>query len=186
MEPHYFLAIPVPRQINSAMMKQVKGHRQLQFKRWVHPEDLHLTLVFLGECSVKRLEQVRHEARALVGKWTPFQLELTEFGSFGRLEQPRIFWIGVKKQPLLELCREELFKMCQEVGFPLDPRPFTPHITLARKWVGDEDYKRFQLENEETFKSSWLVNDIVLYKNQLTEEPKYKVIERFSFGGRQI
>lgn len=178
MQPHYFLAIPVPEPLQSALTRQVRKH-ELRFKRWVHPKDIHLTLVFLGACSTNQLEQIKKDSRSVLAKWSSFCLELSTFGTFGDRRQPRIFWAGVKNQPMLLSLREELFEVCQELGLSLEKRPFAPHITLARKWIGETDYSEYQLELQQ----NWQVNEIVLYESQLTGDPKYKTVESFHFGG---
>ena len=88
------------------------------------PENLHLTLAFIGE-----LEDPGRVTSALSGlRFSSFEISLSAPGSFGNL-----LWAGVARNPALEalvLCiRERLSKH----GIPCDTRPFLPHITLIKK-----------------------------------------------------
>lgn len=185
MKAHYFLAIPVPRQVQSELIREARENEKLPFKRWVHPDDLHLTLVFLGDCTHYQLAQVKEKLENPLGNWTSFPIELSTYGIFGHQLQPRVFWMGVKDQPKLHAYREELFQMCSEIGFSLDRRPFAPHITLARKWAGEKDYVATLFDHRSLSQIKWQVNEIVLYETQFNVEPKYKVVETFRFGRAQ-
>ncbi|MDT8859338.1 RNA 2',3'-cyclic phosphodiesterase [Alkalihalobacillus sp. MEB130] len=182
MQSHYFIAVPLPADVKSKV-KNSFTQRTYPFKRWVHEEDLHLTLVFLGACTNEQLQKVQASCRSLLSNWGEFSLETSALGTYGSKTNPRIFWLGVKDEPKLYRLQQDIFTICVEAGFSLDKRAFSPHITLARKWVGDEPY----VPDQEGImaKEQWLVSDIVLYQSVLTETPKYKTIERFPLGEKQ-
>jgi 2'-5' RNA ligase len=180
MQSHYFIAVPLPKLIKQRLSETYRNKKEFQFKRWVHKEDLHLTLVFLGACSTKQLEQVKMHLESLLVNWDSFSLELSTTGTFGSKEKPRIFWVGVSNQPYLYSLRQEIFTKCEEIGFSLDQRPYSPHITLARNWVGENGYLTSLDTKVEG--NQWIVDEVILYKSVLTEEPKYKVVKSFQFG----
>ncbi|MET3505919.1 RNA 2',3'-cyclic phosphodiesterase [Halalkalibacter oceani] len=183
MQPHYFLAVPVPQLIQSALHQEARQSGQLQFQRWVHPNDIHLTLVFLGGCTEKQLHELVQHGRSLVENWAPFSLTLSQSGSFGQKKQPRIFWVGVKASQQLAVYQSQLADLCRSLGFAVDQRPYAPHLTLARKWAGDEEYNGdgLALGNGQ----SWEVNEIILYESHVQQEPKYKTYQAFSLKGVQ-
>lgn len=183
MQPHYFLAVPVPPPIQLAIHQEARQNEQLHFQRWVHPKDIHLTLVFLGGCTEQQLNELTRHGKDLVESWSPFSLTLSQSGSFGQKKQPRIFWTGVKASRQLADYQAQLADLCQTLGFSIDQRPYSPHLTLARKWAGDEDYHGdgIALGNGQ----SWEVKEIILYESHVHQEPKYKTYDAFSLKGVQ-
>ncbi len=98
----------------------------------VEPENLHLTLFFLGEQPPKVVERVQ-EAMATL-KFKPFVMRLQGLGAFPSQERPRVIWIGVTQgfeevQTIYKALRPKL----QAIPLRLEPEEeFVPHITIAR------------------------------------------------------
>ncbi|NEU29996.1 RNA 2',3'-cyclic phosphodiesterase [bacterium LRH843] len=180
MQPHYFFAITVPDHVKNEL-DSIRNNKSIEFKRWVHRDDLHLTLVFLGSCTEQQLNQIKDRFGKMIASFLPFQLMLSKAGVFGQKSKPRIFWVGVKEEPTLFAYQKELFKKCETLGFSLDKRPFSPHITLARQWTGDASFTELYLD-QLVNNFDWEVNEIILYESQLTGEPKYKAVKRFELG----
>ncbi|GAE25784.1 2'-5' RNA ligase [Halalkalibacter wakoensis JCM 9140] len=175
MQSHYFLAVPLSDELKKQINESV-SKADWPFKSWVHEQDLHLTLVFLGACTEDQLKDVKKVCNEVVSTWNPFSLELTSFGTFGQKEHPRVFWIGVREEQKLAGLQHELFRACSQLGFELDKRAFSPHITVARKWVSKETYVA---QENPTKGQRWSIDNIVLYKSVVTETPKYKVEQNF-------
>lgn len=93
-------------------------------------ENLHLTLVFLGEVSPDRSGEIR----AAMDRVTvcPFPLELRDIGRFRR-DGGDIYWIGVEENAALTTLYDELYGALTQAGFRLEHRPFKPHLTLGRE-----------------------------------------------------
>ncbi|MFC0562030.1 RNA 2',3'-cyclic phosphodiesterase [Halalkalibacter alkalisediminis] len=180
MQSHYFLAVPLPSEIKKEI-KRTFENEALPFKRWVHEEDYHVTLVFLGACTLEQLEHIQKECAVRLAKVKSFPLDLASVGTFGKKDKPRIFWLGLEEQPLLHDVRKEVSAICEEAGFKLEKRPFSPHVTVARKWVGDGPYRE-ELVKDLHFNKQWTVDKVVLYKSVLTEEPKYKEVAVFTLN----
>lgn len=100
---------------------------------WTRPEGMHLTLKFLGEVEEKRLPEIEAALIASVRGRSPFSPDVSGIGTFPGRRRPRVVWIGLKDHGnyLIRLQRavDEAFN---EIGFPLEDREFTPHITLGR------------------------------------------------------
>jgi 2'-5' RNA ligase len=102
--------------------------------RWVRLDGLHLTLRFLGPTPESRItattEAIDAVARGVDG---PIQMELAGSGTFPSARRPRTLWIGVSAgmEPLAGLAAATEAALV-EAGWPADPRPFRPHLTLAR------------------------------------------------------
>lgn len=97
--------------------------------RRVHPEDIHLTLAFLGQVEDDRLPCLEAAADAVQG--VPFSMQVARLGHW---RGPRVAWAAPTECPagLAEL-EGRLWERLASCGFEREARPFSPHITLARK-----------------------------------------------------
>lgn len=102
------------------------------FVRWVKPEHLHITLVFLGEVSEPPLNAVI-AAYAEPASLAAFDLVFEGIGAFPPRGSPRALWIGVGDgvEQLLELQRA-MEARARALGLQIDARPFSPHLTIGR------------------------------------------------------
>ncbi len=177
-QTHYFIAVPLPQELKEELhvyMKDLKD--KYPFSRWVHPDDLHLTLAFLGNMDAAQKEKLISLMLDTASHHHPFSLTLSELGTFGNPQSPRIFWLGIEKSPFLNSLRKDVYAACGQVGFQLDSRPFHPHITLARKWKGPGSINQDTLYSEK--KGSFEVHEIILYETHLNRLPKYEEKEIF-------
>ena len=126
-----FFGLPLDEATRSAVHKAVRAHVKGRGRR-VPPENLHMTLAFLGGIEPQRLPELEALAAGIAAE--PFSLELGRFGYWAR---PRVIWLAPLDVPpaLLELVAE-LQARLGEHGFPREARPFAPHVTLARKAGG--------------------------------------------------
>lgn len=96
------------------------------------PENLHLTLAFLGECSAEQQASVKAAMDTVCFESFPINIE--RIGRFKR-EGSDIWWAGVSgNKPLLDL-QQLLADKLMAAGFLLEERKYTPHITLGRRVV---------------------------------------------------
>lgn len=100
---------------------------------WVRPEQLHLTLAFLGERPAAELAAVPELLRRLAAPVAPFPWRLRGLGYFGSPRHPKVIWAGVA-DGARELCawQEQLAAELALAGLELEARPFEPHLTLGR------------------------------------------------------
>jgi len=100
---------------------------------WVRPENLHVTLKFLGEVAPQQVEELQLAAEVASEGIGPFELELDLLGAFPNPERPRVIWAGSSSPPpeILRLY-EGLERELESCGFPPEGRPYTPHVTLGR------------------------------------------------------
>lgn len=100
--------------------------------RVVPPENLHLTLKFLGEVEEGRTGAVTDVLEAAARGLAPFTMVLRGTGAFPRLTAPRVLWIGVEGADSLVAFAQRLEDGLAALGFPQGRRPFAPHLTVAR------------------------------------------------------
>ncbi|WP_169891114.1 RNA 2',3'-cyclic phosphodiesterase [Litchfieldia alkalitelluris] len=185
-DAHYFLAVPLSddaRTILSDWREELK--EEVSFKSWVHPLDFHITLAFLGSASEKAISLTKEKIGAISSFYPAFQLEINGLGTFGKQESPRVFWAGVQHSEALIKLQKKVHEACKEVGFSLDSRPYSPHITLARRWKEKSplDVKKIQTFNIQAGVTSFPVQEMILYQTHLNRTPKYEAISRFSLMG---
>ena len=98
------------------------------------PENLHLTLAFLGECDVRQTA-VAKQAMAAVD-FTPPEIIIDRVGRYQR-DGGDIWWAGVRETPALMALQRDLAERLRTAGFALEQRKYSPHITLGREVVTD-------------------------------------------------
>ena len=180
-QTHYFIAVP----IDSIVKEKIFNWNEREnppFKRLVHKQDYHITLVFLGGIGESMLKELQKELNKVVTIHAAFTLTIDELGIFGPQNRPRIFWAGVKKEEKLFELQKAIFQTCTDLGIEVDKRSYNPHITLARKYSGDDPYVSDQLNA--SFQSymeseTWQVSNIVIYRTNLDKVPKYEVVASF-------
>lgn len=123
-----FLAITLPPAVRDALAGLATP---LPGVSWTRPEQLHVTLRFLGELPEEKVESiVERLSRVQVA---PFVLPIEGLGTFPPNRPPRILWIGVGSgHPRLFQLRQRLDDTLLSLGLALDVRTFQPHVTLAR------------------------------------------------------
>lgn len=147
--------------------------------KFVEPENLHLTLRFLGEIPSSILEQVCRELKTL--KFNVFNLNLQGIGAFPNLRRINVVWVGVKEgAENLKQIAQKVELTVRKLGFPPDPKGFSPHLTIARVKTGkNKDKLAGFLENFQDYEIGWMiVNSIKVKKSTLTPKgPIYTTIE---------
>jgi RNA 2',3'-cyclic 3'-phosphodiesterase len=181
---HYFLAVRLPDSIKMEL-NQAKQffQKEFSFKRWVHPEDYHITLAFLGYANENQLKEIKELVPNYMKEDNSFPLTISQIGTFGMKTSPRIFWAGVNDSNPLQHLRKQVYAACEQAGFQLEKRPFHPHITLARKWDSDSEFNLTLLDHTNLFDEKPLTfqaTDVVLYRTNLLQTPKYENLITFS------
>lgn len=109
---------------------------------WCRPDQLHLTLKFIGDTPDDDVEKIVEAMQTLALRHAPFAMRFDRTGIFGSSYSPRVMWLGMKKEP------QELFSLANDVldtfdglGYPRDRQNFVPHVTLCRiKRLIDKDF----------------------------------------------
>ena len=109
--------------------------------RFSLPENLHLTLAFLGECDAKNTADAKAALNST--SFFPIDIVIDRVGRFKRddsrkTESGEIWWAGVRENKQLSALQSELIERLTFVGFSLDKRKYSPHITLAREVVTEQ------------------------------------------------
>jgi 2'-5' RNA ligase len=137
--------------------------------RRVHPEDLHITLVFLGQVRAEQLPCVQGAAGRVDS--APLVLRLDRQGWW---RGPRVAWCAPADMPAaLPALVDQLWRGLRECGFEREARPYRPHVTLLRK-------ARPLPGGLLAAPIPWQVRDFVLVTSDSQPEgPRYKVLQRW-------
>jgi 2'-5' RNA ligase len=127
-----FVALEIPSTVRENLADLVKALRAVSPQtRWVHPENLHVTLKFIGEVAEAKLGVIR-SALAGVHSDQPAILEFRGLGFFPNEEHPRVFWARIEASANLKTLATDIDNVTERLGIPREYRPFSPHLTLAR------------------------------------------------------
>ncbi|HXC49174.1 MAG TPA: RNA 2',3'-cyclic phosphodiesterase [Candidatus Sulfotelmatobacter sp.] len=127
-----FIAIEIPENIRTGFASLLKEFRPIAPQvKWVRPENLHVTLKFLGETEPTKLGALQNVLSAIRSA-EPVGLEFRGLGFFPNDKRPRVLWAGMEASANLKSLAAEVDQATHCLGFPLEERPFTPHLTLAR------------------------------------------------------
>lgn len=148
--------------------------RRLPALRWSTADTHHLTLVFLGEVPAAHVPTVERAVEQALTDATPMWLQLSGAGTFpeGR-SHSRVLWLGIDGDlgPLHSL-RASLTENLVDAGFPLRPRSYVPHLTLARcrqpTNFGDACDELAGFVGE-----PWQASQVVLYHSTPSATPRY-------------
>jgi RNA 2',3'-cyclic 3'-phosphodiesterase len=127
-----FVALDIPDTVSEALAKLSRQLRETGADaRWVRIEGAHVTLKFIGETPLDRVERIR-AALGEAGGFGPIDLHFAGLGFFPNARRPRVLWAGVTAGPALSALAAAIETRLEPLGIPREARGFSPHITLAR------------------------------------------------------
>jgi len=127
-----FVAIAIPGEIRERYAALIGEFAAIAPQaKWVRPENLHITLKFLGRTPPEKLDALR-QVLTEVRSPDSTKLNFLGLGFFPHDRRPRVLWAGMEASANLKPLAEGVDQAAHRLGFPLEERPFTPHLTLAR------------------------------------------------------
>lgn len=166
-----FIAIGLPEPVIAHIREVQSGLKARNLKMsWVRPENMHLTLKFLGNIKPSDVESIGREMAGAAKAYRPFSLSAKGLGVFPSIKRPRVVWAGLRGDmaALIDM-QKDLESRLEKIGFPKENKPFRGHLTLARG-KGKIDSKSLLDSMNEIghFESPVFVADeLVLYKSDL-------------------
>lgn len=154
--------------------------------RMVAPENLHLTLKFIGELDKAHLKDVDEILKEAVSAGKMFHLTLGSGGVFPPKGMPRVCWVGFESSSsVLPELAGRLESGFEILGIERETRPYTPHVTIARPGKGpvDGDMIRKRLSGFQVERLSQEVSEITLFSSTLSPGgSRYEVIGIYGLG----
>jgi 2'-5' RNA ligase len=153
--------------------------------RWVRPDQLHLTLVFLGEVADARVPALVTAIERPVAQ-APFDLVFSGLGAFPPRGAPRALWVGASGgEAALRALHHEIADRVARCDLPLEVRPFSPHLTIGRwKQSRPSDRGRLLGAGADALHARVRIDHATLYHSRLSSEgPAYTAVARANLAG---
>lgn len=100
--------------------------------KWIPPENLHLTLKFLGNTQEELLKDINERLISLAKSHERFSLQVSGAGAFPNIKYPRVIWLGVHDSEEIIKLQHDMDESMAGLGFEKDDKQFTPHLTIGR------------------------------------------------------
>ncbi|MBE3117991.1 MAG: RNA 2',3'-cyclic phosphodiesterase [Candidatus Atribacteria bacterium] len=144
-----FVAVEIPAEIQSALARSTAPLQKALPKpliRWVAPQNVHLTLKFLGDVSPTNLERLAEALKAEAVAHETFSMSVGGLGAFPTPRRARIIWIGLEAPASLMALLRGVEAVTARLGYASEDRPFSPHLTIGRvgQNVSGTDFQRIR------------------------------------------
>jgi len=184
-----FLAVDMPDFVRKSAGDLVRQMNiPAQKVRWVKEENLHITLKFLGETPMEKLDAVKEGAMAAAAGFGPIGVCVEGAGVFPNKIKPRIFWLGIKGDAAsLARLAAALNAAMAKLGFESEDRPFSPHLTIGRVQVDSVKGQviRAAAACKDASLGSFTADRLFLYESVLGPGgPKYTALGEFPLAGQ--
>ncbi len=147
---------------------------------WVAPENMHITLRFIGEVDAPMAEEINYVLSKL--EEAAFNLEIGGIDTFGRGNRPHALWVGVKPTPELLHLQSKIESTLVRAGLPPEGRKYTPHVTLARLHQPDVGRVQSFIEGNNLFQAGpFTVSQFTLFESRTGNGgPIYDALEDYA------
>ncbi len=186
MQKRLFIAIdPEPAMLDTIfrLISTIKREYPMAGVRYTAPQNLHLTLLFLGDTEERLIPGIADNLEKICQKFSEFDLEFSNLGAFPSRRNPRIIWLGVSNPgPVTALARA----IIQDSGLVTEPEKsqFAPHLTLGRvsedaRGKSGEMFSRLFSKLGNVKAGSTKIREVLLYQSILKPGgPVYTVLSR--------
>jgi 2'-5' RNA ligase len=158
------------------LAREVRGREV----RWARPESYHLTLRFLGEIEEERVAPLVRSVAAAVAALASFELALAAVEPFPSARGPQVIAATVAPEAPLAALARAVEAAVVRAGFPAEPRPYRPHLTLGR--VRDRAHPAVAAAGA-LEPAPFAVREVVLYRSELLPEGAlHTPVERMPLG----
>ena len=184
-----FIAIELPKLVRERLIAlQDQLSRDLAGVKWVGPDNLHVTLLFLGEVDNRELPALCRAVDGVTSTMPPLLITIESVGCFPNPRRPRVIWVGVGTGA------DEIIALHDALEQPLlalgcyrrEERKYTPHVTLGRlKGESAPSGLAGVLTKHQTWQAGdATVNEVHVMSSELMPQgPTYAVLSRARFRG---
>jgi len=130
-----FIAIEISPLLQNAIEKQTAGLRRAlgsDLVRWVHAENMHLTLKFIGDIASSHVDFLKQLLAREATLHSQFDLQISGLGSYPSPRKPHVLWVGLHAPADLATLQKSIEAGTTRLGYEQDERPFSPHLTIGR------------------------------------------------------
>ena len=181
-----FIAIEIPNEIKTWLAALQDDLRRAEADvSWTRPENIHLTLKFLGEIADRQSDEIAAICADTAAQFQPFRLTLSAPGAFPNWRQPRVLWAGLDGEAEnARRMQARLEEQLAAAGFAREEKAFRLHLTIGR--VKSNRNARQLLALADAYRLpalSFIVREMVLMKSELHPAgARYTPLARASLG----
>ena len=171
-----FIAIEVP--VTNQIIQFQQDIRKTDANvKLVEPENIHITLKFLGDTPIKQIDAIESIMKDAVSSAQKHTITLESTGVFPNENYIKVIWVGMKGSEKISEIADSLNQQCTQIGVKKDKRGFSAHLTIGRMKSahGKEQIVDILRKYETTLFAEIPVNKILLKKSTLT--PKGPIYE---------
>lgn len=175
-----FIALPLTKKVEDKLNDIISQMEPYGGRvKYVKPENIHLTLKFLGNTDDKILDDIKKRIEKAASSFKPIKTKLSHLGTFPNWYQPRVMWVGMDDST------EKLSKLADKIDASMEPlgwerenKIFRSHLTIARIKDMNELGKLIYFARNFKFEQVPITFDrVTLYQSTLTKQgPIYKVL----------
>ncbi|MEM1579155.1 MAG: RNA 2',3'-cyclic phosphodiesterase [Archaeoglobaceae archaeon] len=168
-----FVAVDLDEKLKGNIEPLLSRLSRVRGLKVVEKENLHTTLMFLGEVNENMLENLKQALSRV--KFKPFQIKLKGTGKFPEKGNPRVLWVGIKEgSGELSKLADSVYSELKKFGFQRD-KDFRAHITVARVKKRDEEIEAIIKDFKNQDFGEMLVKEFKLKQSILTQSgPLYR------------
>jgi 2'-5' RNA ligase len=183
-----FIAVEVPGPMRRSIGEMIENLRKSGSDvKWLPPDNVHMTLKFLGSTEESLLEALRESLFKKLSPYSPFYIRISGVGCFPDERRPKVVWVGAHESGQVRDVQRDIEAEMVKFGFPSEERTFSPHLTIgrvkSRKKMDDllkmlDEYRQVSFGDIE-------VRGVTLMKSELNPAgAKYFPLAEIPFGGR--
>ncbi len=182
-----FIAVKIePQRDLLIAFEEFKNKLSRERIKWVNPDNLHITLKFLGDTDEKSIEAIKDTLSEIAAKHPKTIMTIRGSGVFPNQHRPRVLWFGIERNEKLKDLAGDIDDAMAELGFEPETRAFKPHLTIGRVKFVDQlgRLKKLLDKYRNVHFQDTGVNEIVLFESKLHPQgPQYSVVEKFELNG---
>ena len=155
--------------------------------KWTQAENLHLTLLFLGDVEELEVVSICRVVQQRAQKHSPFTIDVSGLGAFPNLRRPKILWVGISEGvPELRALHADLEDGLLDLGcYRREEREYTPHLTLGRLSHDDraDEWGPILSKHADWEGGTTPVDEVLVMASEMRRGgPEYSVLGRGSLG----
>ena len=166
-----FIAIELPANIIDALKKIQDELKDGSNKvAWGKPENIHLTIKFLGDIEAGKIDGITGLLEDAAAKNRSFAISVKGTGAFPKTDNPRVLWVGIEDNKNLLPLYNNLEEGLESLGLKKEERSFKPHLTLGRvKLLSDKKLFKKRIEKYKDINlGQFTAEGICLFQSKLT------------------
>lgn len=154
---------------------------------WINPDNLHLTLRFLGNTDDGQIATIIQQLEIFIPRFPIFDIEIQGIGVFGSRSFPEILWAGVKMPKTAFAINEDIENIVCDAGFERVTKPYSPHLTLCRirNLKETADFNHLLNEYKDAFIMKQEIKEVNLYESILRSSGSvYTILHSFFLNNK--